>query len=343
MLALVARLAGFGISVVLATHLLDDVQAVCDHVVMINAGQLVLAGPTTHLLERAGTVRVDVGGAHDGPDRRAPRPWSRLGDSAGGRQPGGQPGRAGSRRGPGRSSATRGRAGAAPARARRPATPRWTRCSCAERREQMTGDRSSGTSGSLGAIYDRGYRPYDGTPRRTTRTATFALYRASIRRALGLRRSWRQKVLPWTLLAIVTVPAVINVGVGYLTRNTPAEGFEFITYREYVGVSTALLLFVALTAPDVMCPDRRHRVLPLIFARPLRRPRLRGGEGGRHRHHPVRLQLPPPGRAVRRPDARERRRPRLPAGQRRGALAGARWPSRCWPSTTRPSASPSPR
>ena len=65
MLALVARLSGFGISVVLATHLLDDVQAVCDHVVMINAGQLVLAGPTDELLERPGTVRVDVGGAND--------------------------------------------------------------------------------------------------------------------------------------------------------------------------------------------------------------------------------------------------------------------------------------
>ena len=66
MLALVARLSTFGISVVLATHLLDDVQAVCDHVVMIDAGRLVLAGPTTQLLERAGTVRVDVGRSSDG-------------------------------------------------------------------------------------------------------------------------------------------------------------------------------------------------------------------------------------------------------------------------------------
>ena len=65
------------------------------------------------------------------------------------------------------------------------------------------------------------------------------------------------------------MPAIVNVGVGYVTRNTPAEGFKFITYREYVGVSSVLLLFVALTAPDVVCPDRRHRVLPLIFARPL--------------------------------------------------------------------------
>ena len=126
----------------------------------------------------------------------------------------------------------------------------------------------SSASGSLGAVYDRGYRPYDG-PLGSRRAAALALYRTSIRRALGLRRSWRQKVLPWTLLAIVTIPAIVNVGVGYLTRDTPAEGFEFITYREYVGVSAALLLFVAVTAPDVVCPDRRHRVLPLIFARPL--------------------------------------------------------------------------
>jgi ABC-2 type transport system permease protein len=121
-----------------------------------------------------------------------------------------------------------------------------------------------------GAVYDRGYRPYDG-PRGGRREATLALWRLSVRRALGLRRSWRQKVFPWTLLAITTVPAIVNVGVGYAIRNDPFElpDFEFFTYREYVGVSTALLLFVALTAPDVVCPDRAQRVLPLLFSRPL--------------------------------------------------------------------------
>lgn len=119
-----------------------------------------------------------------------------------------------------------------------------------------------------GAVYDRGYRPYEG-PRGGRRAATAALYRTSLRRAVGLRRPWRQKVAPAVLLAIAVVPAVVNVGIGYLTRDTPAEGFEFITYREYLGVSSALLLFVALVAPDLVCPDRRQRVLPLIFARPL--------------------------------------------------------------------------
>ncbi|MGH9223605.1 MAG: ABC transporter ATP-binding protein [Acidimicrobiales bacterium] len=60
MLDLVARLGGFGISVLMATHLLDDVQQVCDYVVMLDAGRLVVAGGTQELLERSGVVSVEV-------------------------------------------------------------------------------------------------------------------------------------------------------------------------------------------------------------------------------------------------------------------------------------------
>jgi ABC-2 type transport system permease protein len=120
-----------------------------------------------------------------------------------------------------------------------------------------------------GAVYDRGYRPYEGA-RGGRGAATYALFKATVRRALGIRRSWRQKVAPFVLLGVVTIPAIVNVGVGYITRNQPAfDRIEIITYREYVGVSSALLLFVAIVAPDVMCPDRRQHVLPLMFARPM--------------------------------------------------------------------------
>jgi ABC-2 type transport system ATP-binding protein len=61
MLALVARVGTFGISVLLATHLLDDVQQVCDNVVMIDGGTLVVAGATEGLVQRTGMVVVDVG------------------------------------------------------------------------------------------------------------------------------------------------------------------------------------------------------------------------------------------------------------------------------------------
>jgi ABC-type transport system involved in multi-copper enzyme maturation permease subunit len=119
-----------------------------------------------------------------------------------------------------------------------------------------------------GAVYDRGYQPYDGAPG-DRRAACWALYRASLRRALGLRRSWKQKALPTLLILIATLPSFLMVGVGFLTRNQPDSGFEFITYREQAGLSSTLLLYVALTAPDLICPDRRQRVLALLLSRPL--------------------------------------------------------------------------
>jgi ABC-2 type transport system permease protein len=120
-----------------------------------------------------------------------------------------------------------------------------------------------------GAVYDRGYRPYEGKLG-GRRASTAALFRTSVRRALGIRRSWRQKVPPFVLLGIVTLPAVIQVGLAYVTRDQPiGDVIEITTYRDYVGVSTALLVFVAVVGPDIICPDRRQRVLSLLFARPL--------------------------------------------------------------------------
>lgn len=123
-----------------------------------------------------------------------------------------------------------------------------------------------------GAVYDRGYRPYEGT-RGGRAAARWALWRWSVRRILGIRRSWRQKVLPWTLLGIAMLPAIVDVGANYLSRQQSDSGQSFIpnflTPREYMDVSTVLLLFVAVAAPDIICPDRHDRVLPLIFSRQL--------------------------------------------------------------------------
>jgi ABC-2 type transport system ATP-binding protein len=60
MLVLVARLATFGVSVLLATHLLDDVARVCDHVLMLDGGRLVVSGPTEKLLHQTGKFTVEV-------------------------------------------------------------------------------------------------------------------------------------------------------------------------------------------------------------------------------------------------------------------------------------------
>ena len=62
MLALIRRLTAFGISTVIATHLLDDVAATCDQVLMIDGGRMVAAGPTTELIRTTGRLRIDVDG-----------------------------------------------------------------------------------------------------------------------------------------------------------------------------------------------------------------------------------------------------------------------------------------
>lgn len=129
------------------------------------------------------------------------------------------------------------------------------------------------TTGSTagGAVYDRGYRPYAG-PVGGRGHARWALFRLTIRRVLGLRRSWRQKLMPWSLLAMATVPAMINVGIKYATRDEPVSEVEidFISFRDYFEVTMVLMvLFVAITAPDAVCPDRRQKTLALLFSRPL--------------------------------------------------------------------------
>ncbi len=61
MLALIERLGGFGINVVVSSHVLSDIEQTCDSVVMLDAGRLIRSGP----LETAstdGAVVVEVVG-----------------------------------------------------------------------------------------------------------------------------------------------------------------------------------------------------------------------------------------------------------------------------------------
>ena len=61
MLALIRRLAGRGVTVLLASHLLHQVQAICDRIGIFISGRLVACGPVRELAGVAGgTVRVEV-------------------------------------------------------------------------------------------------------------------------------------------------------------------------------------------------------------------------------------------------------------------------------------------
>lgn len=120
-------------------------------------------------------------------------------------------------------------------------------------------------------IVDRGYRRYDGD-RGGTGTAVRSLVRHSVQRALGLRRTPWAKVLPVLSVAIAYLPAIAFVGMAaFLPRQLVQEGI-LPDYGEYYGfITSAIVVFTAFVAPELLCTDRRTRMLGLYLASPLDR------------------------------------------------------------------------
>lgn len=119
-------------------------------------------------------------------------------------------------------------------------------------------------------IYERGYRHYEG-PRGRPSTAAWTLYKHSLARALGLRRTARAKILPILTLLMAYVPGIVFVGLAAFLPKKLARG-NLPTYSEYYGtITAAIIVFVAFVAPEVLCPDRRNNILGLYLASPLTR------------------------------------------------------------------------
>lgn len=116
-------------------------------------------------------------------------------------------------------------------------------------------------------IYDIGYEPYTG-PRQGRRRACWALYAATLRTAFGIGRGGKAKIIPFTLLGLILIPALVGVGITTLV----GDALNPIAYQNYFELTSLLLtLFVTVVAPELLCPDRRQRVLNLYFARPISR------------------------------------------------------------------------
>lgn len=119
-------------------------------------------------------------------------------------------------------------------------------------------------------IYDRGYRQYDG-PRSGLVGARRAIFKEGIRRVLGLRRKARRKILPWFLLAIAGGSAAIFVGLHFFASQLPVDVAEQLPrYGELFDFFSWIgILFIALSGPALLIPDRTQGVLSVYFSRPL--------------------------------------------------------------------------
>ena len=127
-------------------------------------------------------------------------------------------------------------------------------------------DPSAATPEGASVIHDLGYRPYTG-PRLGPGPIARALASTGFRNAFGLGRSGRSKVLPFLLLVLNLMPAVIIGGVLVLGGLDELP----IGYAEYASTTQVLLgIFVAAQAPVLFSRDLRHGTISLYLARPLR-------------------------------------------------------------------------
>ena len=126
-------------------------------------------------------------------------------------------------------------------------------------------------SGGDAQILDRGYRKYDG-PRTGVNGAVRAVITHSAQRALGMRRSIWAKVLPVATIGFAYLPAIVFVGVLALFPRADTADILLPTYGDYYGfIISAIMVFVALVAPEVLCTDRRTGMLGVYLAAPLDR------------------------------------------------------------------------
>jgi ABC-2 type transport system permease protein len=117
-----------------------------------------------------------------------------------------------------------------------------------------------------GEVFDRGYQRYTGQ-RQGRRRAVVSLIGYSMKRAMGIRKSWTAKVLPFLLYVAITIPLVVQLGMTAIVPN-----LHFASYSGYLrGIFLVVGIFVATAAPEMLCVDRHERTLPLYFARAITR------------------------------------------------------------------------
>jgi ABC-2 type transport system permease protein len=121
------------------------------------------------------------------------------------------------------------------------------------------------TPTTASVIHDIGYKPYSG-PRLGRAQIVRALYVHSIRGIFGLGRGAKAKIVPWFVVAVVLVPAALNV---FMSSAGKSLALEYGSMNYHLMILS--LLFVAIAAPELVSRDLRHHTLPLYFSRPLRR------------------------------------------------------------------------
>ena len=239
----------FGISVILSSHLMGDVERTCDRVIVLEAGQVVTRGEVSDLTQETESVFIEVEDHRDelmaALERRSipiATDGAALVAEVGAEE---------------QYDAIRDALVESNARLRRLAPP--------APHAHRDIPESRPVTELQAELYDIGYQHYEG-PREGRLRAARAVWTSGVRTALGLGRPLMAKVFPWlfflfAILMAMVMTIIITLG-GDLTEVPGASGY-------YQLVSFLLILYGAVVAPELLCPDRRDGVISLYLVRPL--------------------------------------------------------------------------
>ena len=124
-----------------------------------------------------------------------------------------------------------------------------------------------------GTVFDIGYQHYTG-PREGRGRSRRAVFKDSLRTALGLGRGGRAKILPWLFIAVLAAIAIVMALVAGAAERLAGPGsverLNLPSHSDYNGIASIIMfVFAAVVGPELLCPDRRQGVIHLYRVRPL--------------------------------------------------------------------------
>ena len=137
----------------------------------------------------------------------------------------------------------------------------------------MTTDQSQRT----GTVFDIGYKSYEGA-REGRGLAWKSLIFDGVKNGMGIGRGGWAKFLPWLVLSPTILTGLVFAAIAAFFEQLGIEvdtgdGANVIDlpgHEDLIGViSFMILIFAAFVGPELLCPDRRNRVIHLYFVRPI--------------------------------------------------------------------------
>jgi ABC-2 type transport system permease protein len=132
---------------------------------------------------------------------------------------------------------------------------------------------------SSARVVDVRYAGYRGELRGRA-SAVLSLARFGGLTALGARRGARAKLVPIFLIAVAFIPTIVVLGLRALGGPELAARLpNLIPYpQEFTEIGLDIALFAAIVTPELLCPDRRERVLSLYLSTAVTRVEYVGGK-----------------------------------------------------------------